>query len=176
MPDVPQRSRLPARAGPTAEKRSAQTGAVQRSAEEGGSGRHAARGGNSGGIRGGAESQGKGQRPQVAGRWYSSRVVEIGHRRFPWTSAKSFSCQASGDRQTTCLIPGRRTYEDQVRGAPVSSRNFPLCEDFRVGRNWRGRLLSAAAGLLRSAAGVLRRSEEHTSELQSRFDIVCRRL
>src|SRR6266704_6658909 len=29
---------------------------------------------------------------------------------------------------------------------------------------------------LRSTAGGTRRSEEHTSELQSRFDIVCRRL
>src|SRR5437868_11353151 len=63
---------------------------------------------------------------------------------------------------------------------PPRSTLFPYTTLFRsrADRNLRGR--EVAAGRLYAARAVLlacrQRSEEHTSELQSRFDLVCRLL
>src|SRR5699024_11562508 len=65
-----------------------------------------------------------------------------------WKSS-SFSCTFMGSIRA--WLPSRRSTEHQMGGA-----------------------VSCLSGQVRS--GRERRSEEHTSELQSRFDLVCRRL
>src|SRR5207249_5434897 len=61
-------------------------------------------------------------------------------------------------------------------------RRLSQCRDgsdgLRTGGRGNGRWRCATAGRRREdwIRGALRRSEEHTSELQSRFDLVCRLL
>src|ERR1041385_940167 len=62
-------------------------------------------------------------------------------------------------------------------GRPPRSTLFPYTTLFRsVLRRPRARAIAAAVSILRSchsATSMLRRSEEHTSELQSRLHLVC---
>src|SRR5437868_7737806 len=65
-----------------------------------------------------------------------------------------------GDRRVLHSFPTRRSSDLTGRRPPTHSTS----------RSWRTRNSLACAVRLRS------RSEEHTSELQSRFDLVCRLL
>src|SRR2546422_479498 len=60
---------------------------------------------------------------------------------------------------------------------PPRSTLFPYTTLFRSARAYAVTLLEAATGRRYEARGVrIRRSEEHTSELQSRLHLVCRLL
>src|SRR5699024_12494263 len=67
---------------------------------------------------------------------------------------------------TSTLFPYTTLFRSDVAAVPAGSAASP-CSGHR------GRRLRASGGRRRGAAG---RSEEHTSELQSRFDLVCRLL
>src|SRR5437868_7513661 len=59
---------------------------------------------------------------------------------------------------------------------PPRSTLFPYTTLFRSVAPALARRVAASAGILWCLAGPCNRSEEHTSELQSRFDLVCRLL
>src|SRR5207249_12240410 len=60
---------------------------------------------------------------------------------------------------------------------PPRSTLFPYTTLFRSAPAYRRHALARQGNRRRSVAGrATRRSEEHTSELQSRFDLVCRLL
>src|SRR5690606_41395825 len=58
--------------------------------------------------------------------------------------------------------------------APSSNGNFAACT--RIGASTSARSATAARGSVGCSPMPLRRSEEHTSELQSRENLVCRLL
>src|SRR2546422_6648955 len=65
---------------------------------------------------------------------------------------------------------GGREAEPLQRRVAVRRREFALFDEFSE------RLFDAAAGALTDLFGDVARSEEHTSELQSRLHLVCRLL
>src|SRR5256885_12152847 len=59
---------------------------------------------------------------------------------------------------------------------PPRSTLFPYTTLFRSSSNWRSCDASAPGGEINSERSELQRSEEHTSELQSPCNLVCRLL
>src|SRR5699024_11465163 len=79
-----------------------------------------------------------------------------------------------GEPPSTSHLPARRRAPSTRAfrtGPPGISRRFTL---FMLVRHWR--TCSRPAGTTRAMVRAVTRSEEHTSELQSRFDLVCRLL
>src|SRR5699024_12513417 len=89
----------------------------------------------------------------------------------------------------TTLFRSKRFLEDHVERTPKSvfhhdrsgtkhlegilgDRRFPFPKDLAVMMHWIDMVAPADAAILDPFLGS--RSEEHTSELQSRFDLVCR--
>src|SRR5699024_12699439 len=92
----------------------------------------------------------------------------------------AFRFRRSDPRGALPTFPTRRSSDLAVRrGVAAVPGRFvhlhPAADDpGRPGRRGRGAVCAGGAGPAPAAGGG--RSEEHTSELQSRFDLVCRRL
>src|SRR5438034_8091467 len=75
----------------------------------------------------------------------------------------------------------RRKKPDRRSGADRRTKQAPVEVELRKGERRRTKLtrrleLETAADQIHAALGLLTRSEEHTSELQSHSDLVCRLL
>src|SRR5207249_11486669 len=81
------------------------------------------------------------------------------HDALPISSSERCPCAANGDWASSPIVRSRRG------SSPVSTRHRPSSPR-----------RTTAVGSTGSRAVPCTRSEEHTSELQSRFDLVCRLL
>src|SRR5699024_12590258 len=91
------------------------------------------------------------------------------------------SLQAFGDHSVRHSFPTRRSSDLKVAvGVPLAAVIDPALGALPLQHPALAALGADAAGVLHQALGALAlgeaRSEEHTSELQSRFELVCRLL
>src|SRR5699024_12032231 len=105
-------------------------------------------------------------------------LVESFFFRFAMALSLSTPSAAARQRRTRAPYP-----PDGPRRRPSSADPYPQPSAHLSARSWNPFRCSEATSLLRSNTeaasnrhGGFERSEEHTSELQSRFDLVCRLL
>src|SRR5699024_12597319 len=86
--------------------------------------------------------------------------------------ARPFLCYCYGAHRDLHSFPTRRSSDLRawIRGRRRGNQRRPRCA------SWAPSIATGTTGAPEASASRATRSEEHTSELQSRFDLVCRLL